>query len=256
MKRWRVSRLARIAVLSVFLVMSVPFTGAMAASVDPVLFDPWQSGNAEFECNQAGCTEADYAYKIEGWGAENKDGTYEHEGNTITISNDDGYTFDWASEYPVTCVIVVRGNIALVYYYGVDGAYSDTDLWGPNNQQISHVTFCFKEPPQAQKDWEFTAPDDFAGRGYDYKAYYSDDNQATWMAVPLADDDSDGVWTATTYHDPDTVIYWKWVVYDGMDVVFETGVYGPETLTLAGSPHKNDFQLCLKTWLWNTAGAC
>jgi hypothetical protein len=257
MKRWRFSKLGRIAVLSVFLVMSVPFTGAVAASVEPVLFDPWQSGNAEFECEQAGCTAADYAYKIEGWGEESKDGTYEHEGNTITISNDDGYEFDWASEYPVTCVIVVRGNIANVYYYGVDGAYSDTDLTGPTAQQISHVTFCFKEPPQAQKDWEFTAPADFAGRGYDYKAYYSEvdpadeafDPATDWVEVALTDDN--GVWKATTYHDPDTVIWWKWVVYDGMDVIFETGVYGPETLTLAGSPHTNDFQLCLKKWLWS-----
>lgn len=123
----------------------------LAASVEPVLVDPWQSGNAEFECEQAGC-EGDYAYKIDEWDEENgMDGTYPtDEGNIITISNSDGKTFDWASEYPVDCVIVKAGTGAYIYRY--DGAYNDTGLVAPEGKDISHVTFCYSEPEE--ECWE------------------------------------------------------------------------------------------------------
>ncbi len=127
----------------------------LAASVDPVLFDPWQSGNAAYECAQAGCTAA-YAYKVD---APAPNGDYTTgDGNTITISNSDSYTFHWSSVWPVTCVIVVGGGQANVFYYP-GGRYSDTSLYAPLNDntpdeddtfQISHVTFCYnsvERPP-------------------------------------------------------------------------------------------------------------
>ena len=136
-----------------------------SASVVPVLFDSWQSGNAKAECELAGCN-AEFFLKIDGWDKENgKDGTYDYvsdpdalenewpiHDNIITITNSAGQTFDWASVYPVTCIIVKGGPGANVFYYP-GGAYSDTSLYAPtnlNNQlyDISHVTFCFNEPKQ------------------------------------------------------------------------------------------------------------
>lgn len=130
--------------------------GVLAASVTPVLFNPWQSGNAAFECTQAGCS-ATYAYKVD---APAPNGNYPTgEGNTITISNSNSYTFDWSSTWPVTCVIVAGGNQANVFYYP-GGAYGDTSLYAPLNPntpdpsdtfQVSHVTFCYnggERPPE------------------------------------------------------------------------------------------------------------
>lgn len=80
------------------------FTGTdslMAASVEPEIVDKWTSGNAAFECDQAGpCGE--FAYKIDDW-SPNKDmnGNYMEAGNTINISEGTGITFNWSSDYPV-----------------------------------------------------------------------------------------------------------------------------------------------------------
>ncbi len=128
--------------LAVALVVTLALSSfVMAASVDPVYFEDWQSGNAEFECNQAGdcCSESDDSYKFESWTAG------ERSFGPISITNNDGKNFDWSSTSPVSCVIVVRGNIANVYYYCPDGAYGDTELTGPEDFEISHVTFCYSE---------------------------------------------------------------------------------------------------------------
>ena len=77
--------------------------------VTPETVDPWQSGNAKYECEEAGC-ECPYAYKIDDWSEGGMDGTYvTPEGNTITISDSDGYYFGWSSAWPVCCVIVKGG---------------------------------------------------------------------------------------------------------------------------------------------------
>jgi len=130
-------------ILTTLIIMLSLTAHASAATVEPVYFDDWQSGDAEHECELAGC-DADYYYKVDN---PANNGDYETpEGNTITISNSDTYTFDFESEYPVTCVIVSRGNLANVYYYSEDGVLSDTVLTGPGDYQISHVTFCFDGP--------------------------------------------------------------------------------------------------------------
>jgi len=120
-------------------------TVAMAATVTPTLVDPWQSGDAYFENTQAGGCGA-FAYKVDDWDEDyGMDGTYKHAGNTITILNSDGATFDWASEWPVCAVIVKAGTVAYVYYYE-GGAYGDKGLVAPAGKDISHVTFAFNEP--------------------------------------------------------------------------------------------------------------
>ncbi len=125
-----------------------PFTSN--ASVTPETVDPWQSGNAQSECQQAGCR-CPYAYKIDDWGENGMDGSYDTGvGNTITISGSDGYRFDWSSPWPVCCVIVKGGTGANIFRYG--GAYGDGGLYAPSRPAgspgsptygISHVTFCF-----------------------------------------------------------------------------------------------------------------
>lgn len=125
-----------------------------AASVDPVYFGSWPSGNAEAECDEAGCT-ASFAYKIDSWDTVDPNGDHTWGGNTITISNAEMvpdnskfeiFSFDWTSTYPVTCVIVSQGNIANVFYYP-NGLTGDTNLYGPSPYAISHVTFCWNIPP-------------------------------------------------------------------------------------------------------------
>jgi hypothetical protein len=144
----------RFIILAALLSLVLMFSMAMAASVNPVYFPDWQSGNAEFECAQAGAPAAQFAYKIDEWDEENgMDGTYTHEGNTITIYNSTGSTFSWSSVYPVVKVIVKGGPNAQVYYYP-SGSYGDTNLVAPvnpnndTNYDISHVTFCFNPPAE------------------------------------------------------------------------------------------------------------
>lgn len=134
-------------VIGALLVLMVLAAPVAAASVTPVLVDPWDSsGGAAGECSRTQC-ESPYAYKIDGWGSD-MDGTYETAGNVFTISNSNGKTFDWASDYPVCAVIVKAGTGAYVYYYY--GAYGDTGLVAPAGKDISHVTFCFSDPPTEQ----------------------------------------------------------------------------------------------------------
>lgn len=108
----------------------------------------WNSGNAEAECATAG-GDCAYAFKIDEWDEElGMDETYvTMEGNPIVILNSNGKTFDWTSEYPVCKVIVKAGRGAYIYSYP-EGAYHDEGLIGFQGKGISHVTFCYKEPPQ------------------------------------------------------------------------------------------------------------
>ncbi|MBC7231050.1 MAG: hypothetical protein H5T74_11755 [Actinobacteria bacterium] len=123
-------------------------------SVQPEVVDPWQSGNAQAECERAGCA-CPYAYKIDGWG-QGMDGTYATgEGNAITIYGSDGSAFYWSSVWPVCCVIVKGGTGANIFRYGSGGSYGDGALYAPfrppgspgdPTHGISHVTFCFGPP--------------------------------------------------------------------------------------------------------------
>ncbi len=137
--------------LAIFMIMMLmPLASSVAG---PQLVDPWTSGNAEFECNQTDC-DSDFAYKIDNWDENNgMDGTYSHAGNTITVSNSDGETFDWDSEYPVCAVIVKASTKAYVYYY--NGAYSGSALVAPEGKDISHATFCFNSGENGNEIPEF-----------------------------------------------------------------------------------------------------
>ncbi len=141
-------------VLTVILALAVVGV-AYAASVEPVLVDPWQSGDAAFECEQAGCA-FDFSYKFDEWDGPTFAGPYNVDGgNVLTISDDDGYSFSWSSAWPVNCVIVKGGNAANVYCYD-EPVYGDTGMFAPinpNNDKpygISHATFCYDEPEEEE----------------------------------------------------------------------------------------------------------
>lgn len=121
----------------------------MAASVEPAEMNLGAPGDPSNECENAGCT-AEYAYKIDATVLANSDFETD-EGNTITISNivwdeDEAISFDWASEWPVYCVIVKAATLSNIYCYGCSAAgpqYSDTNLTTVSSQAISHITFCY-----------------------------------------------------------------------------------------------------------------
>jgi hypothetical protein len=117
-------------------------TGEIASAVQ--LFDDWKSGNAEKESEQAGGCGA-FAYKVDWIKGSLMNEDYSHAGAVITISNDNGKSFDWmiSGGYAVCAVIVKAGTQALVYYY--DNAMGDVELVAPENKEISHVTFCFNQ---------------------------------------------------------------------------------------------------------------
>jgi hypothetical protein len=117
----------------------VPDGELALASVNPVVYDGWQSGSAAFECAQLPVS-YDGAYKVDDaapngtWAV----GTY----GSITISNSDGERFDWSATFPVGAVIVKAGQGANVWFYD-PAATSDTGLYAYQNKEVSHVTFCW-----------------------------------------------------------------------------------------------------------------
>lgn len=122
---------------------------SLKSSAVQTVVSNWTSGNAESECLAAGGN-CGYAYKIDEWDEMyGMDGVYKTmEGNTITILNSDGKTFDFTSVAPVCKVIVKAGRGAIIYSYPEGGVYEDTGLLGFQNKGISHVTFCYAEPPE------------------------------------------------------------------------------------------------------------
>ena len=161
--------------------------------LDSVLVDPWQSGNSAFECDQAGDCH-DFSLKLDPWDSD-MDGDYSDPNaqsgtaaaNIITVSNSDGHTFSWSSEYQMCAVIVKAGSAANVYYYP-EGTCSGSGLLGPvnnsgTNAAISHVTFCWRDATCDQEEEEETCYSDetawAAGERYAKRG-----NWATYTAYP------------------------------------------------------------------------
>lgn len=148
--------------LGLGLFSTVPLASPAQASGNPVVYRDWQSGNAGSECSQIG--DYAYAWKIDDGGAEgapngsetanfyDADGVLVHS-NTLTISKSDGKVFDWsASPNSIGAVIVKAGQGANVWFYSPQ-SFSDTGLYGFENKDISHVTFCWnpdETPPLAE----------------------------------------------------------------------------------------------------------
>ncbi|NLF01628.1 MAG: hypothetical protein GX601_11695, partial [Anaerolineales bacterium] len=169
----------RLTVILSALVIALALVGSMAAmaiAADTVeTRDSWQSGNASFECAQAGCTFSEFAYKVEPWDAGDPSGTYSAPGGasiSITARGSGGEykSFDWSISdgFVVHCVIVKAGTGALIYRYGEDGATSDGGLQGYQGKAVSHATFCYSKVTPQTGSLEITktivdAPDDTWG---------------------------------------------------------------------------------------------
>ncbi len=163
----------RILILTGLLSLLLPFYFAGAAFADwagddqsgqgivPQYYDDLPS-NAE-------CTTLGYAHGFKIAGASN--GTYPFTGDfgelqppgtpddpnsAVTVSNSDGYTFDWAATLGLDAVVVKGGSGANVYFYDPE-ALNDTNLHAPLSgsgpgdpgemREISHITFCFDYDP-------------------------------------------------------------------------------------------------------------
>lgn len=156
--------------VSVFLV-AITFSGvALAADfvfpwtttvgVLPEYKDPWKTGDAAQECvTNLGY---DFGLKIDSWNQE-VGGAYTCDNgaescffapgyeNAITISNNDGVFFDWASApFALSAVVVKGGQNANVFSYN-PAVNMDTGLYAPINPNngkpfdISHASFCWNK---------------------------------------------------------------------------------------------------------------
>ena len=148
----------RIAFLfSLTLVLALAVSGTVLAAGDPVVKDNWKSGDAAFECAQIG--EYKYAYKVDEWDQYNgMDGGYtasfeDGHSNIITILNSGGKVFDWnSSPNGIGAVIVKAGTGSNVWFYDPQ-VKSDTGLYGYQDKDISHATFCWNPDP-TEECWE------------------------------------------------------------------------------------------------------
>lgn len=123
-------------------------------------------GNAGEECAQLGALlgrEFVYSYKFNegsGEGAPNATETanfYDTDGNlvhsnTITILNSNGSVFDWNATNSIGAVLVKAGQGYNVYVYDPQ-AFSDTGLYGYEDKEVSHVTFCWNKDMPNQSEW-------------------------------------------------------------------------------------------------------
>jgi len=268
MKRWRFGKVGRVALLAVFLTMSVPFYATAVVNPDaPPLVMPTYISISNFKLTDppANC---DVEYKFDSGDINNgAPGTYvmtfenvkrcddptQFGDVTVTVVISEGNKVAFSIEGGKTGVVYVKGGPGgNLYDYRADypdGVTEDSNLTTPGSAfGVSHVSFCLCADAGVKKDWEFTAPAG-ADAGWTYKAYYTEDltEPVDWTEVALADADMDGVYTATTTHDEDAEIWWKWKVYDGMTLLFESAVFGPETLAAPG-PYTNDFTIVLKEW--------
>ncbi|MBW6442018.1 hypothetical protein K0B04_03920 [Patescibacteria group bacterium] len=133
--------------LFVMLAVTLFVPAIVQGSTNPVVYDDWQSGNAEFECSQIG--EYEYAFKVDDAAPNN---SWVWEGNTITIYGSDGSVFNWSATNPIGAVIVKAGTGANVWFYSPQ-VLGDTGLYGYENREISHVTFCWNPEQVYEGEW-------------------------------------------------------------------------------------------------------
>jgi hypothetical protein len=168
--------------MSLTLAMSSFLPGvAMAANTVEDL-PSWTSGNAGAECALVG----DYAYALKFAeaagleGAPNISDTYDDgtHTNTITVSNSDGYSFNWtANGNKIGAVIVKAGTGAKVYKYDPQQP-ADFNLVAYQGREVSHITFCWN------LDIEPVA-ENWCSPGYWRQAHHLD----SWIATGYSPED-------------------------------------------------------------------
>lgn len=173
--------------ISAFVALAFVFSSSISAfaasgsGTVPVLLN-LTVGSAAVEVGQTSAV-ADFAFKVDN-PADN--GVYPTgDGNTITITNSDGYTFDWQSDWPVTVVLVKAGSNFFNAFFYPAGSFGDTGLYAPINPandkpfSISHVTFGYNEPPVTSftKETAWAAGSRYVSRG-NWAMFVNFDGQA------------------------------------------------------------------------------
>jgi hypothetical protein len=122
----------------VLLLAVVMAFGNVMASGNPVAYPGFSGGDAAAQCALLG--DYQYAYKFDNWTGNNV--SY----GGISITGADMYAFDWAATHGIGAVIVKAGNGANVWFYDPQ-VKAGTGLYGYENKEISHVTFCWNPDP-------------------------------------------------------------------------------------------------------------
>lgn len=187
------------------MVAALVFVGAVAGFSQTLqtVHSNWASGNAGAECLQAG--DFTYALKMNETGKLNGvlegapngsemaefydvDGNLVHS-NTITILNSNGIVFDYKTDLNgIGAVIVKAGQGANVFYHNPQ-VKSGTGLYGFDNKNVSHATFCWNLdlPPAGGTQW--------CSPGYWRQEHHLD----SWDAAGISPD--------MKFGDPDAVGY-------------------------------------------------
>jgi hypothetical protein len=142
------------------------FVGAAAAfsQTSQMVFNNWASGNAGAECLQVG--DFTYAFKMNEGGSEgapnitetadfyDMDGNFVHT-NTITILNSDGKVFDYKTDPNGIGAVIVKAGTGANVFYNNPQVKSGTGLYGFDNKDVSHATFCWNLdlPPAGGTQW-------------------------------------------------------------------------------------------------------
>jgi hypothetical protein len=137
----------KLTVVLAFVLLLVLVLPVQAETTNPVVYDGWKSGDADFECAQVG--KYMYAYKVN---AAAPNGSWMWEGNTITIYGSDGKVFSWSATSGIGAVIVKAATGANVWFYDPQ-VKGDTGLYGYDNKDVSHVTFCWNPEPEDPEEW-------------------------------------------------------------------------------------------------------
>jgi hypothetical protein len=130
----------------------------LKAAGEPVEYNNWDpAGGAVAECAQLG--DFMYAYKIDNWDGGDMNDDYLAEfmdghSNTITILNSDGSIFDWSASNSIGAVIVKAATGANVFLYNPQ-AFADQGLFGWDNKEVSHTTFCWNPDPDDEEECEW-----------------------------------------------------------------------------------------------------
>jgi hypothetical protein len=120
---------------------------AQASSVTPVVLEG--ASNDGKRCSDHQGSETWTEFKLEG--ADLSNGSHTDGILTVTISDLTEDLFDWMSNIGVDAVIVKGGNAGSYLYLYDPESTEDQDLGvpGPNNNAISHISFCYDvEPPE------------------------------------------------------------------------------------------------------------
>ena len=118
---------------------------ALAEHVTPTLIGP-EDDNGNPNC-------ADFGFSGEVKFDPNPVGTgpFEDDDGTlfVTITDAGEFSFDWSSNIGVSLVFVKAGNGGNAYDYEPGEETSDTNLEPPDQNAISHITFCWDDDPTA-----------------------------------------------------------------------------------------------------------